>query len=300
MRQISTAQPHERLNANFLESFAASWRAEGLAEQTLQEYLRHLRGFARYLDGNLLDATRHDLESHVTAEMNRLSPASAAYTTRALKRFYRWLREEQEIEVNPAERLKTPKVPEPVTKIAAQQDVFKMMSLCRPGKMFASFNERRDLALIHMLRSGGLRVGEASRVQLQDIDVSMRAIVVRKSKTGKPRIAAVDGPAARAISAYIRRLDPSDTGVVWRTEDGAHLTLDGVKQAFERRANRAEVDVTPHQVRRAFAGDFMRRGGSQTALQALAGWSSPRMVDRYLGAQRGEIALAEHRRLYPS
>ena len=50
------------------------------------------------------------MEAHVTAEMNRLSAATAAVTTRALRRFYRWLASEEEIDGNPALRLKTPKV----------------------------------------------------------------------------------------------------------------------------------------------------------------------------------------------
>ena len=91
--------------------------------------MRHLRGFARYLDGSFIEATRQDLEAYVTAEMGRLSPATAAYTTRALKRFYGWLTDEEELESNPALRLKTPKVPEPVTKIATQDDVAKIGSV---------------------------------------------------------------------------------------------------------------------------------------------------------------------------
>jgi len=238
-------------------------------------------------------------QPHVMAERKRLSAASAAYTTRALRRFYRWLTSEDEIESNPALRLKTPKVPEPVTKIAAVEDVQKMMSPCRTG-MFATFNHRRDLALLHMLRASGMRISEASRVELPHIDLAARAIIIPRTKTGKPRIAPIDAHATRAISAYLRLLDQDDPGIVWRTEAGAHLRLSGVKQAFERLATRAGVAVTPHQLRRAFASDYLRRGGSQTALQALAGWDSTRMVDRYLGELRGEIALEEHRRLYAS
>lgn len=115
-------KPCSRINDNFLQSFSASWRAEGLAEQTLREYVRHLRGFARCLDGSFIEATRQDLEAYVTAEMGRLSPSTAAYATRALKRFYGWLTDEEDLGSNPALRLKTPKVPEPVTKIAKQEN----------------------------------------------------------------------------------------------------------------------------------------------------------------------------------
>ncbi len=290
---------HTRFNDNFLESFTASWLAEGLAERTIGEYVRHLRGLARYLDGSFLDATRQNLEAHVTAEMNRLCPASAAYTARAIRRFYAWLLLEEEIDKNPALHLKTPKVPEPVTKIATVEDVQKMMSMCRRG-MFATFNHRRDLSLLHMIRASGMRISEIARVELPHIDLTARAIIIPRTKTGKPRIAPIDPHAVRVISAYLRLLDQDDHGIIWRTEAGVHLRLSGVKQAFERLAKRAGVKVTPHQLRRAFAGEYLRRGGSQTALQALAGWASPRMVDRYLGVQRAEIALEEHRRLYAS
>jgi site-specific recombinase XerD len=297
---VETKKPHTALNDALLSSFAAGWRAKGRAESTVKEYVRHLRRVAATLDGSFLDATRTHLEAHISAEMQRTSAATAAYITRAVRSFYAWLLEEGEVEVNPAARLKTPKVPEPVMKIAAAEDVAKMVATCKPGKMFASFNDRRDLALIHMLRSGGLRIAEAARVELHDTNLTDGFIIIPITKTGKPRVAPLDPLAMRAISAYVRRLDQDDTGCVWRMQNGKHLRLAGVKQIMERRAKRAGVDVSPHQFRRAFAGDYMRRGGSQTALQALAGWSSPRMVDRYLGAHRTEIALAEFQRLYAS
>lgn len=301
MPMTRTPQPkrHLRINDNFLQSFTASWHAEGLGERTITEYVRHLRGFARYLNDSFLVATRQDLEAHVTAEINRLCPASAAYTARALRRFYAWLLLEEEIDKNPALHLKTPKVPEPVTKIAAVEDVQKMIAQCRTG-LFAPFKHRRDLALLLMIRGSGMRISEIARVEVSHIDLIGRAIIIPRTKTGKPRIAPLDPPAVRAISAYLRVLDPDDSGIVWRTEAGAHLRLSGVKQAFERLAKRAGVKVTPHQLRRAFAGEFMRRGGSQNALKALAGWASDQMVSRYLGAQQTEIALEEHRRLYAS
>ena len=109
--QSNDLKPHDRINANFLESFSASWRAEGLAGSTLAEYVRHLRGFARYLDGSFFDATRQGLEAHVTAEMNRLSAATAAYTTRALRRFYGWLTSEEEIDTNPRCGSRRPRSP---------------------------------------------------------------------------------------------------------------------------------------------------------------------------------------------
>ena len=62
------SKPYSRINDNFLESFFATWRSQGLAEQTLREYVRHLRGFARYVGRCLNEVTRHDLEMYVTAE----------------------------------------------------------------------------------------------------------------------------------------------------------------------------------------------------------------------------------------
>jgi len=285
---------------DLFKSFAATWRARGFATSTSKNYLSYVRQFAASIDRNLLDVERTDLEAFVTRVMDRLSVASAAYAARSVKAFYKWLHEEEAVAENPAARLRIPVVPVPSTKVADADEVQILLASCRDGKLFASFNDRRDAALIHVLRSAGLRIGEAAAMELRDIDQDAGSVLVPKTKTRKPRTVGLDAKAGNSLSWYFRLIDVTDQGLLWRTSNGRPLTQDGVKQAFRRRAKRADVKLTPHQLRRRFAVDWCRKGGSQASLQALAGWNSSSMPARYYAGEAGLLALEEQRRLFAS
>ena len=221
-----SAPSAQRLNDAFLASFTATWRAQGMAERTASEYCRHVRMFARTISGSLRDATRQDIERFIGDELVRCSPASASFSQRALKAFYRWLTLEEEVEIDPAAKTKAVRVPEPATKIADPDDIRKLIAATR-GKRVALFVDWRARALVHILRSTGARISEVSRIKIEDIDLALGVILVPITKTRKPRFICLDADALRAVTAYLNWLPQKTTGIMWRTEQNAVLSLDG-------------------------------------------------------------------------
>jgi site-specific recombinase XerD len=292
------ARPYTRSNDNFLESFSLFWKTKRYADSTLKEYVRHLRLFEQHIDRSFLAVEQVDIERYLAGMLGRLSAGTAAYATRAIRKFYWWLAKDGHIDTNPAKLVPMPQVPEPVTKMASSDEIKALLRNCRDDKMFAGFNDVRDAALIHVFRSTGVRIGEAARMKLEHIDVANGLILIPTSKTRSPRTVRLDPRARRAMSKYLRRLDQSCPDGVWRSAAGKHLSLDGVKQIVERRAKAAGVAVSAHQLRRSMATDWLSRGGSETALQTLVGWSSNRMVARYTKQRAAELAFDEHCRLY--
>jgi integrase/recombinase XerD len=140
----------------------------------------------------------------------------------------------------------------------------------------------RDKALIEVLWSCGLRRSEIARLDVSDVNFSEGFLIVRTSKTGKPRIAPLSPSARHALRKHIGKR--SQGSLFGMTTNAIRLCLQrlGVPSA--------------HAWRRGWAVQALRGGVSETSVRAAAGWSSGAMVARYTRALSGELAISEFQR----
>ena len=143
-------------------------------------------------------------------------------------------------------------------------------------------NTLRDKALIEVLWSCGLRRSEIARLETTDVNFSEGFLVVRTSKTGKPRVAPLS-PAAR--HALRKHLGKRTQGSVFE------MTPNAVRLMLQRLHA-----PSAHAWRRGWAVQALRSGVSETSVRAAAGWSSGAMVARYTRALSGELAVEEFQR----
>ena len=137
--------------------------------------------------------------------------------------------------------------------------------------------EPRDRLMVELLWSTGLRVSELSRLDWEDVNLDDQYVVVRQSKTGKPRLAPLSARACRMIRRTPRCVD----------------SLLGMStQTIQRRLNRLGAP-TAHAFRRGWAVHALESGVSQTSVQTAAGWSSGAMVSRYVMSASAKLALKE-------
>ena len=210
----------------------------------------------------------------------------------ALVAFYRWAASEGLIDANPTRSLRRPREPQRPTRVGNSDTITALLATCR-----GSWLGRRDRAIIHTLRASGMRRSEVARMRVAEVDLTERTVIVPTSKTGKPRTTVLDGDAAQAIAEYlvVRR---GDSNALWTGRGGEPLASNGVALMLRRRAREAQVAVSAHDFRRAFAETWLARGGSEVGLMRLAGWQSSAMVARYSRHGGEALALAEHRRLW--
>ena len=140
----------------------------------------------------------------------------------------------------------------------------------------------RDKALIEVLWSCGLRRSEIARLEISDVNFSEGFLVVRTSKTGKPRIAPLSPSARHALRKHIgKRSQGSLFG----------MTTNAIRLCLQRLGA-----PSAHAWRRGWAVQALRSGVSETSVRAAAGWSSGAMVARYTSALSGELAVKEFQR----
>ena len=265
-------------------------RAGRLSPGIAAEYARYLTEYSHGV-GPLLDATTFSLRRFMIDNTGRWAPATLAICRRAFRSFYAWAVEQTLLADSPAAGLPAVSVPETAVRVATV-DV-------RAALMAAALTVR-DRALVAVLCGSGARRGEIAALTVGDVDMKAGTILIVKSKTGKPRTAPLDPGARTALADWLdeRNVSSDISTALWLTTAGTAMKPDAVKTSLRRIAERSGVTWSPHDSRRAYATEWLRRGGSETGLMAAAGWASPTMVARYTRNARQELAVSEARRLF--
>jgi len=140
----------------------------------------------------------------------------------------------------------------------------------------------RDKALVEVLWSCGLRRSELTKLNAEDVNFAEGFLVVRTSKTGRPRVVPLSPAARHALRKHLGR----------RTQGSVFgMTPNAVRLVLQR------LDApSAHAWRRGWAVQALRNGVSEASVRAAAGWSSGAMVARYTRALSGELAVKEFQR----
>ena len=278
-----------------IESWHYWWQSLGRSEGTFVLMAPEVRRFALQLGKPLESATRLDCQRYV-GERLKVSDNCAAAAHRGLRSFYEWMLDDGEIEVSPMAKLRRPRVHEAPVRTASEDTFERVLSTCAGAR---SFWDARDGAILQVLNDCAMRRTELSLLTLDDVDLANGTMLVRRTKSGKPRVVPI-GPASKVwLSKYLRkraRHTHAARPELWIGRGGA-MTSDAIRKRILKRAEIAGVKLSSHDLRRGFSVAWLIAGGSQTSLQQICGWKDGRMVSRYTRAASTEVAIAEYRRL---
>jgi integrase/recombinase XerD len=255
-----------------------------------REYTRYLVRLAAFTGRPLAEADEMALKRFMMAEGKSLAPGSLGIVRRALRSFYGWAHQNGVTATNPALAVQAVRIPEPVVRTADDEVRDKLLVVCR---------NNRDRAIVETLFGSGMRRSEVQALEVGDVDLGERSALIRKSKTGKVRLAPLSGRAVTALGLWLadREAITTTSPALWIGRDGSPLAAYGLRSVLIRLSRRADVAFSSHDARRAFAVGWLRAEGSEVGLMAVAGWSSTSMISRYTRGARTELALAEARRL---
>jgi len=292
-----------------LGSWARSLRAANRSPATIDSYLSDCRSLETWLAAqgtDLLDANRDHIRSYLEHLLDAgKAPATAARRYRSFVQFYKWAHGEEEIASNPMTKVSPPKVPVDPPDVIRDADMAKLLDACRrnaaprpprgieteteAGARRRKFEAVRDLAMILLLASTGIRAGELMGIRVGDINLDHETVAV-SGKTGRRNVVLlpkVVTEVEKYLRARRRHAQASGTDALWIGDRGA-LTDSGLRQMLERRCDDAGIGhINPHRFRHTFAHLAKLRGVSDDALMAVAGWKSPQMLVRY-GASAAE------------
>lgn len=159
---------------------------------------------------------------------------------------------------------------------------------------------RRDQALLEFLYGTGARIGETLAVDLADLQLEQRQVVIRRGKSGSSRVLPLGRQLVATLERYLAEVRPQlergPCAALWLTCQGRRLVEMAAQARIRGWARQAGVRITAHQLRHAFATHLLTRGAPIVAVQRLLGHVSLGMTSRYTHLLTADVrqALAEH------
>jgi integrase/recombinase XerD len=216
-----------------------------------------------------------------------------------VRRFSAWLTEEGEQGDDPLYGLRSPRLDKPVVEPLTDEQLRAMLKACRGPDL----RDKRDEALVRLMFTSGARAGEVVAMQVNDLNLRTDppTAIIRRGKGGKGRVVPLAVEVAAAIDKYMRtrrshrlRDDPA----LWLGDRGKQFSYDALHKTLAMRAEMAGVSgFHPHRLRHTAAHRWLSKGGSESGLMAVAGWTRPDMLLRYTKAQASARAAEEAQRL---
>jgi integrase/recombinase XerD len=286
--------------AALLPSWQLAMKAERKSPGTIKVYGDGVNKFLRWCaaTGQPAELTRTTVQAFLADLLDDGAEANTAKSRDlALKRYAAWLVDEGELSSNPLVGMKPPKGDHKVVHALTDDQLKRLIAACQ-GK---SLQDRRDEAIVRLMLETGVRASEVIGMHVSDVNVHDGLVTVRRGKGGNGRVAPFSVQTATAIDRYMRarrshRL--ADTGALWVGGGGKGFGYYGLDKALKDRARTAGITgFHLHLMRHTAATRWLRAGGSEGGLMAVAGWSTRAMVDRYTGASAAERAAAEARNL---
>jgi len=258
----------------FIEKFSNYLDVEkNYSKHTLRNYGSDLTELAGFLEGKPpKDVTHLDLRRFL-AELKRKGRAKRTIVRKlgAIRSFFRFLLQEKHLKTNPTDGVFTPKLDKQLPEFL---DIRKMLELITsPSTKDAP--GLRDRALLEVLYSTGIRVGELVGLNLDDIDLIGGVIKVR-GKGKKERIALLGTEAQRAIRNYQQKRRPdgkSPSGAFFLNKSGKRLSDRSVRRIVDKYVRQCgiELKISPHSIRHSFATHLLNNGADLRSVQELLG-----------------------------
>lgn len=266
----------EELLVNFLNQLQYEKR---VSAHTVSNYRRDLTRLSDYCrDKNLahwFNVKQADIRAYVSFRHRQgMSSKTLQRELSAIRSFYGFLLKNRLLDTNPAQHVKAPKQARKLPKVL---DVDQMTGLLEAGT--DSPLEIRDLAMFELFYSSGLRLSELCALDLGDIDLNGRTVLVRAGKGGKSRLLPLGGKAALAMRNWLNEragFTKSTGAAVFISGQGRRLGQRAVESRLSRwcKAKGAQTHVHPHMLRHSFASHLLESSQDLRAVQELLGHSN--------------------------
>lgn len=248
-----------------VSSFLSAKRVEGCSEKTLGYYGSTLRTVLSKMDVPARQVSTNDIRRYLAEyqDRNSVSKVTIDNIRRILSSFYSWLEDEDFILKSPVRRIKKVKVSKVVKEVYTDESMEVMRDSC---------DTLRDLAMIDLLSSTGMRVGELVNLDRADIDFQNRECVVL-GKGDKERLVYFDARTKVHLHNYLEsRQDDNQALFVTLNQPYNRLKISGVEKRLRELGRRLKIDkVHPHKFRRTLATRAIDKGMPIEQVQKLLG-----------------------------
>ena len=252
-------------NGELLALFISAKKVEGCSEKSLKYYHSTIEALLNELSKRISEISTNDLRCYLSEyqEKKNSSKVTIDNIRRIFSSFFSWLEDEDYILKSPVRRIHKVKSAKTIKEILSDEELEVLRDNCK---------EIRDLALVEILSSTGIRVGELVKINKEDIDFHERSCIVT-GKGNKEREVYFDARTKLHLKQYLNsRTDDDKALFVSLSKPHLRLSIGGVESVLRKLGIKSKISkVHPHKFRRTLATMAIDKGMPIEQVQKLLG-----------------------------
>lgn len=276
-------------NGEFLDMFISAKKIEGCSERTLSYYKATIQNMFKEITTSVMQITTEMLRDYLAKYQlnNNCGKVTIDNIRRNLSSFFSWLEDEDYIIKSPVRRIHKVRTGTTVKETFSDESIEKLRDGCA---------NVRDLAIIDLLYSTGIRVGELVNLDRKDIDFEERQCVVY-GKGNKERQVYFDARTKLHLLNYLEsRTDNNNALFVTLDNPHERLKISGVEIRLRELGRKLEIErVHPHKFRRSMATKAIDKGMPIEQVQKLLGHQQIDTTMRYAMVSQNNVKIS-HRK----
>lgn len=279
----------EKEEVDYCNIFICAKRVEGCSEKSIKYYKSTIGNALKALNKSVKHITTEDLRGYLAEYYKRSSCSKVNIDNirRILSTFFSWLEDENYIIKSPVRRIHKIRTGKIVKEIYTDEHLEIMRDNCK---------EIRDLAIIDLLNSAGIRVGELVKLNIDDINFNDRECIVQ-GKGDKQRIVYFDARTKIHLQNYLNiRVDDNKALFVSLIEPYNRLNISGVEIRMRSLGKKLNINkVHPHKFRRTLATRAIDKGMPIEQVQQLLGHQKIDTTLQYAMVNQNNVKIS-HRK----
>lgn len=276
-------------NKNMIDSFISSKQVEGCSERTIKYYKEIIGKFVNSFDKSIKQISTNEIRNYLSNYKDNSSCGSTTIDNirRVLSSFFSWLEDEDYIIKSPVRRIHKIKTAVVVKEVLTDENLERLRDECE---------NIRDLSLIELLISTGMRVGELVNLNINSLNFEDRSCIVL-GKGNKEREVYFDAKTKLHLKEYIsKRNDSNDALFVSMREPHQRLSISGIELIIRTLGINSNINkVHPHKFRRTLATMAIDKGMPVEQVQKLLGHVKIETTMNYALVNQSNVKIS-HRR----
>ena len=277
-------------NEDLIYKFISAKRIEGCSFKTIDYYKSTIEKMVQESKKSIKNISTEDLRSYLSnyKDNNKSTLTTIDNMRRIFSSFFSWLEDENYIVKSPARRIHKIKTAKVIKNIYTDENLEQMRDYCK--------NNIRNLALVELLFSTGMRVGELVNLNVEDIDFGNRSCIVL-GKGNKQREVYFDAKTKIHLQEYIdTRNDNQNALFVSMNKPHQRLSISGIELIIRRIGNNTNIEgAYPHKFRRTLATLAIDKGMPIEQVQKLLGHVKIETTMHYAMVNQNNVKIS-HRK----
>jgi site-specific recombinase XerD len=287
--KLTDVEEVKRDNQNLVNLFLSAKCIEGCSDKTIHYYQTSIEKLLISISKEIRDINTNDIRCYLAEQQNekQLSKVTIDNLRRIFSSFFSWLEDEDYITKSPVRRIHKVRTDTLIKEVLSDENMEILRDSC---------TEIRDIAMIDLLSSTGIRVGELVKMNRDDIDFQERQCVVF-GKGNKEREVYFNARTKIHLKRYLEtRIDDNSALFVSLSSPYTRLTISGVESRLRILGKRVNLlKVHPHKFRRTLATMAIDKGMPIEQVQKLLGHVKIDTTLHYAMVNQNNVKLA-HRR----